>query len=666
MASPAAALTPRRAFAAGVAAAVLGLGALGATDAHAAFTLKRCEGAAGVTGQGASFQGDLHRNFAAVFNDGLNGCGLPLSPTFSARGSGVGLASAGAGGGDANLLCVVARACVAPLLPGVRDLTVSFQATDDPPSTTQQQDMQSGLPGEADDALMHIVPVASGAAVMIMRLPRGCEIKSNDPADAALLTGADFGDRYDAGTQRPQIRGALVEGAFAGTVRTWGELVPTIHGTTDSDQYADMPCADAPVRRIVRADNSGTTFSWKAYLSLIKPDRGWTTTYAGNPNTNWPVNGSGSTLPTRIDSSAAVCPVGGANLCMGSNTGGGALADAVTAVDGSIGYVDLATARSKNFWNASSASSQDLTIWVPLEVNPESPSATPTYAESTRDASAHNSANVVKGASCGTADIKNAPTPANSPNGDPTLGDWSRVFAAGGRSGYPACVLTYALLWDDNAVVYGASDEQQAKARTVKDYFSLMVSSAGQGLIAGFDYSQVPNNASAPLLTYAQNAVNAIDWNKRATTVIVDPPVERRPTTTPPPEQRDPTPTKPSNSFSVPSSKTSASLLTFTVQLPGAGSLRAVATTKVGKKTVKVGSASGSPKGAGRVTLRLKLSAAAKKALARAKSKKLSVTVKFTYTPTGGDAKTVTKKVTVKAAKKAAKRKPAKRKAAKR
>ncbi len=61
------------------------------------------------------------------------------------------------------------------------------------------------------------------------------------------------------------------------------------------------------------------------------------------------------------------------------------------------------------------------------------------------------------------------------------------------------------------------------------------------------------------------------------------------------------------------------------------------------------------------MTLRLKLSSAAKQALAKSKSKKITVKVAFTFTPTGGTANTVTKNVTVKAAKKPVKRKAAKR-----
>jgi len=664
MASPAAAaLTPRRVLAVGIAAAALGIGALGAADAQAAFTLGRCQGASGVTGQGASFQADLHRNFATLFNGALAGCGgSPTAPQFTANGSGAGLGSAGAGSRSADILCRRLNVCGnADGLPaGERDLTVSFQASDDPPSTEQYNNMKAGLSSTtADDAKLHIVPVATGSAVLIMRLPQGCSIKADG---ATTLTGSASGDSFANGTQRPLVPGADVEAAFAGELTTWGDLVPTISGTPTSGQYAGLSiadCADVPVRRIVRQDNSGTTFSWKAYLGLINPNRGWTTTYAGNPNTNWP----GAATPTRIDTATTqVCPIGGANLCSNTGSGGGALADAVNLVDGSIGYVDLATARGRNFWNASTRDTQDQTIWVPLEIDPEHASGR--FAEPTAEPTAHNSASAQKGAACEAVDVKNAPTPANSPDGDPTQGDWSRAYAAGGRTTYPACVLTYALLWDDNAVVYGASDAQQAKARTVKDYFSLMVSVVGQSYLLGYDYSPVPNTAAQPLLTYAQNAVAAIDWNKSATGQNPDTrqPETRQPETRQPETRQPETRTPPSNAFSIPSSKTSATLLTFTVQLPGAGSLRAVATTKVGKRTIRVGSASGTVKGAGRVTLRVKLSAAAKKALARAKSKKLTVKVAFTYTPTGGTAKTVTKNVTVKAAK----RKPAKRKAAKR
>lgn len=659
MASPVAARAPRRTLLAGVAVAALGIGALGAGDANAAFTIGECQGSGSVTGQGASFQADLHRSFATTFAGSLIGCGgSPAAPRFTPNGSGSGLMSAGAGGTSTALLCVTARSCTAPLAAGARDLTASFQATDDPPTRQQYADMQAGDPATAaDDAKLHVVPVATGAAVLIMRLPQGCSIKSDG---APTLTGSDVGDEFRNGTQRPKLSSQTVEAAFAGAAgaRTWGQLVPTISGTLASAQYADVAtdCAQAPVRRIVRTDNSGTTYSWKAYLNLINGSRGWTDRYAGNPNTTWPVDGTGSTRPATIDpASRQICAFSASNVCSNTGTGGGALADAVNLVEGSIGYVDLATARGRGFWNSSTSASQDQTIWIPLEVDPSR--ATGRYAEPTLEPSAHNSANVNKGASCGDVTVQNAPDPARSPNGDATLGDWSAAYAAGGTAGYPACVLTYGLLWDDNAVVYGTGGDQQERARTVKDYFTRIVSAAGQATLLGADYSPVPQ----PLLRQAQAGVAAIDWNKSAGGGTDRQPDTRVPDTRVPDTRVPDTRAPPSNAFSIPSGRATASLITYVVQVPGAGSLKVAATARVGKKTIKVSSLSASPKGASRLTLRLKLSAAAKQALAKAKSKKLAVTVKFTYTPAGGTAKTQTKTVTVKAAKKPVKKKAAKR-----
>ena len=49
-----------------------------------------------------------------------------------------------------------------------------------------------------------------------------------------------------------------------------------------------------------------------------------------------------------------------------------------------------------------------------------------------------------------------------------------------GGSGYPVCLLTYGLLWDDNSKVYGNTPSEEAQARTVLDYVDFVASSFGQ------------------------------------------------------------------------------------------------------------------------------------------------------------------------------------------
>jgi ABC-type phosphate transport system substrate-binding protein len=659
---------PRRAVLAGIAAAAVGLAGIagiGAQDAHAAFTIPECQGASSVKGQGASFQKDLHIFFKTEFEGQGYGCGgNPTAPSFNANGSGDGIASAGGGGGDSVLECIAARACPTvggKLVAGTRDLTVSFQASDDPPTTRQVSDAELGDPNNAaDDAILHVIPAATGSAALLVRVPTGCNINTVNSAYLTnardgSLNGADTGDSIANRTARLRFPNRVVDAIFAGddSADTWGDIAPGISGDPTSAQYAGAyrnDCGSIPIRRIVRFDNSGTTYGWKAYLNLANPGRGWTNPqYTTNPNTTWP-DPSGDRKPVAIDSSTAVCPINGVNLCSAAANGGGALADAVNAVDGSIGYADLSTARVKGF---DFTGREDHTFWAPLEVDPERGS-TGIYAEPTAVPTAHTPG-ATKGASCGNATVRNLPAQSTWRNSDPTLGDWSAAFAAGGAGVYPACILTYELAWDDSAVVYGASDTEQAKARTVKDYLTRLVSPQGQSAIKAADYSSLPNTASQPLATWAQAGVASIDWNKKAN-VVTPPPVVVPPVVVPPVVNPPVSPAKPSNAFSVPSSKATSSLMTFTLQLPGKGALKVAATTKVGKRTVRVASASASPKGAGKVTLRLKLSSAAKSALARAKSKKITVAVKFTFTPAGGDAKTITKNVTVRAAKKPVKR----------
>jgi ABC-type phosphate transport system substrate-binding protein len=637
----------RRALLAG--AAVAAFGAFTAPGADAAFSIGQCQASgSAVKGQGSSFQTDLQTDFASFFA-GSNGCnGSEPSPTYNPNGSGNGIASMGGGGGNATLNCTtLATPCSVPLPAGQRDPSTSFAGSDDPPSPTQQQSMNAGTSSPSDNGNVHVIPIATGASAFIVHAPEGCDLSTvtNLTNGATGSASGNTGDGAANHTQRIRISGALLEKAFAGDAdaNTWGEIAPGISGVpTNAQETGIATCASVPVKRIVRQDSSGTTFSWKAYLNLIGTGRGWTTTYAA-PNTLWPAAGGAGTA-TATPEPTNVCPNTEANLlCSASGSGGGALAGVVNATDGSIGYVDLATARKRGFDITPSATTQDYTFWSPLETSPNGSASSGTYAEPTSDATAHSGGTGQKGANCVNAPIVGVPTAAGSPNGDPTLGDWSHVIAAGGAA-YPACVLTYALAWDDNAPVYGNTAAEQGKARVVKDYLSLIVSSIGQLKLTTTDYSPLP----AGLLTDAQNAVNAIGWDKAAGSGGgggggggggTPPPTGGG--GTPPP------PSPPSNVFALPSRKLSSTLITYTVQVPGAGTLKVVATTKVGRKTITGASLSAHVSGGGKVTVKLRLSARARSALARARGRKLKFTVKFTFTPTGGSARTVTKTVTI-------------------
>jgi len=118
----------------------------------------------------------------------------------------------------------------------------------------------------------------------------------------------------------------------------------------------------------------------------------------------------------------------------------------------------------------------------------------------------------------------------------------------------------------------------------------------------------------------------------------------------------------PSNAYSVKGTKASSKrgIVTLSVEVPGPGTLTGKATAKVptallaakkrgrrkrprrilvARKTVR-------PKAAGRVTLRLKARRKARRVLKR--KRKLKASVRLTYTPTGGTARTQKRKVTFK------------------
>ena len=95
----------------------------------------------------------------------------------------------------------------------------------------------------------------------------------------------------------------------------------------------------------------------------------------------------------------------------------------------------------------------------------------------------------------------------------------------------------------------------------------------------------------------------------------------------------------------------SGTTIRLSLQLPGAGKLSIASSTKPKKgKAIKLATKAVAVTKSGAQTITVSLSSKAKSALK--KDKKLKVTLKITYTPTGGAAKTITKSVTVKQAKK--------------
>jgi ABC-type phosphate transport system substrate-binding protein len=363
-------------------------------------------------------------------------CGASPQITYTPNGSGAGLSAMGANP------------------TGTRDATTRFAGTDDAPDAAAIAQINAGAAnGSTGPGRIRTIPVAVGAIALIVNYPNGCTIPAASRHD----------DRF-------HLASGALERAWAGDTATWGALLPGIAETPAGGRTSGA-CAAQPVQRAVRFDGSGTTLQFKRWLEHVNPARGW----SALANTAWP----GSTVNAGVK-------------------GGGALADLVTATDGALGYVDLATARAKGFDKAPGTA--DDTFWLPVDDNTGSPT------EPTADPAGYvQSATTPRGAGCNSTEFAGAPSGA-----DPTLRDWSAVTGATTPTGYPLCALTFLLAWDDPAKVYGAGVTEAASARTVEDYLSVIVSAPGQAALAPGDYARLPGN----LGLVAALAVAGIDFNR--------------------------------------------------------------------------------------------------------------------------------------------------------
>lgn len=645
---------PRRGFSAALAGAIAlvltALMAIGLVpQANAAFTTGKCAGD-NIVGRGASFARDAHQVFNGYFK--LTNCaGTPgagkINVTYEAQGSGAG------------------RTAVK-----VRNGAPRFGMTDEPPVPSEINEMNKGVAGTppvidsdpSNDGLIHVVPAAVGAVAPLVNFPDGCDAGLLDAASRTPEEmGGAPGSEFPLGLVRVRFTKDEFEKIWAkeSTHDNWVEVFPELVG--------DAEC-NKPIIRVVRFDESGTSFAFKDNLRTINEGRGWLTTFGsqGEGGTRrWP----GGTFGKREDcpkvGSPADFPVGpGADSTEASNPGADQLTsscfngnqgivDKMVLTDGSVGYSDISTARRNptSFAitpraNSGSAFDNDL-YWTQI---PSGPGAG-VFEEPTADAKGFRT-DGNEGSNCQNAVFTNQGNPLPS-----TLEDWSKVSGVNSAGAYAVCTITYALVFDDNADVWGNTPGEESKARTVKDYWESSLSTEAQNQLFTRDYSKLP----APILQLAREGIAKVDWNKGegggnpggggnngggggggsdAGTA--------------------PLPIKPSNLFTLPrksiSSKTGGA--TVSVKLPGPGKLEMVGTAKVQTaqksakraflktKTIKVGSVVLNATKAGTFNLTLKPSAAAKKELRRKGA--LRVSLKLTFTPTGGEPKVTTTSLTLK------------------
>jgi ABC-type phosphate transport system substrate-binding protein len=321
--------------------------------------------------------------------------------------------------------------------PGsTRSLDVDFGGTDKPPTGEQIANANEGtnIVGgpDGDDARLETIPIAQAAVAPVVRVPDGCQIGN---------------------TSARQLSKLKLEGFFRGLTAydTFGELFgyTNVKASTGSG-FTDQQCQAKKPKRVVRFDESGTTFILKKYLQLAaggafdwrEPDQGGTL-----PNTAWPA-------PT---------------LTAGVN-GNGPMLDTLSAqgATGGIAYSDLGAARGRNYaWDYSAgadggtAIATDRTLWLRAQRIADGVYVSPARSDNQLGP---------RGARC--SHVTYAGQPAD------TGGSWFNADAVLTNTDYAICGLTYALAWDRPAAV-GITSPGRAVGR--RDYIGYMLDRPGLG-----------------------------------------------------------------------------------------------------------------------------------------------------------------------------------------
>ncbi len=417
----------------------------------------QCSGS-NIIGQGSSLQKlaqekvwdpEYNVSGAAHACNGTQGNKAKPTVTYTSTGSGAGLESWGANEHAADF-----------------EASNAWVSTDEPPNSTQISQIEAHGAAKTLETL----PVLQGAVAVIVNLPTGCTASNNR-------------------NQRLVLNNVTLQKVFIGEIIKWSEI------KDDGDKLSGKGCnAETAITPVVRLDESGTTHIFKKYLDLINfgsfetekaETKNWNEISEGTENTTWPK---------------------AANVVRPASTGGGALVAKVAETPGSIGYANLADARSNGKFTkpAEGGGPKTARFWVELQNNGVGTTGTVTYA----DPATNNDAEALANANCGGEEYANGENPFPPPS---VTEPWNEVTTKVTEKHYTLCGLTYMLAFTEYSK-YTGTTLQEATAVNNFANFVLGVnttkgSEGGQSLINNHDYLGLP---SGPVLTDAQKGAENI------------------------------------------------------------------------------------------------------------------------------------------------------------
>jgi ABC-type phosphate transport system substrate-binding protein len=378
--------------------------------------------------------------------------GTKAKPTigYNSTGSGAGLESWGANGSTTTNF----------------EASNAWVSTDEPPNSLQIEQIEAhGAAGT-----LETLPVLQGSVAIIVNLPEGCTPSSKSSFPNRMV-----------------LNNVTLEGIYSGTITKWSQI------TESGDKLSGKTCnAETAIKPVVRRDGSGTTHIFKRYLGLINSEsfetenaetKGWNEISEGTENTTWPK---------------------AANVLRETGEGGGALVKTVAETPSSIGYANLADARSNKSFTPPLGGASKAHFWAPLQNDGISTEGTITYA----DPAGNSDVAAVGNANCGAEAYANGKNPFPPPG---VLEAWNEVTTKVTEKNYTLCGLSYVLAFTEYSKYPGTSLQE---ATTVNNFVNFVLGSnaakgaeGGQTLIALHDYLALPPGA---VLTDAQKGATNI------------------------------------------------------------------------------------------------------------------------------------------------------------
>jgi ABC-type phosphate transport system substrate-binding protein len=298
----------------------------------------------------------------------------------------------------------------------------AFIASDEPLNAKQIKELNERSNGETQSI---VVPVAQASVAVIVHPPAGCTIT--------------------------EITGKSLQEVLNTQITRWSAL-PKTSGT----------CNEL-IKRVVRHENSGTTFVFKTYLKEVNSGntcsgKTWEFYAESANNEKWPEPGEGS--------GSSKC--GGTKAIVSTGKSGSGEVKEVINTTGAIGYANLGDAREQ--YVAGGAYH-----WLKLENGSNGKFENPgTAANEPSESKAE--------ANCEGTVYTNVPSYGFNDN-------WSAVNGAHAKKNahYPICTLTYDIALHN----YELAKLTNAEGLATMEYLEYVTSKTGQETLKGHDYREL-------------------------------------------------------------------------------------------------------------------------------------------------------------------------------